>query len=757
MLCLSIVCIATALLHAQVNWSNPNQSFGAEKGSYYDAGLRHAVGTHVYQITRTSKDQPADADSIYHGEGFTMYVWEPSDSDLPGLDGTTASYRHNVLVSYINDLWYCVYRASERHEDAHGTALFFSTSEDGIHWDNHGCISPMQDQEFDWTNSWREWPYQIFSGPNSDRVLIRYIAGDQHGHWTNATTMWLVFMELNADGTTGEPHYYAKPLTGSGASTYNFPDYPYYDQMDQELVDAIDWFMQYADVRTVLGSEENSLFDGPKPAALDKDHTQHYFRWWSRSDGNINGVNQMGATMTEDSGETWTSLSGSALPTNPAKMFVGWTGNDRCAWVGSFGGNPRFPAFLALSDDGVNFDTLLSPVMTMPHKKYWGSSKTAGFNYMSGPYEGLSEQPPDGDFWYSFDYNKEEAWMGRIEVPIQHTLSDPVWENFEDHPHGAFVSRWNIHRPVWCPTDITSGPVDAANNVLRIRDRDPWDRAIAERAFPESSQASVEFKINPSQANTGYQAPAKDEWQHPDLNADNWGIYSLGSWLAIELQSWDHARPVRLYLATDGKLKAVDGQDTTDVMDYNAEQWYTIKIEADCGAGTYTLYVDDQQQLANADFAESAATVERLTFRSGKFNWEGQSLEASHLGYLACSACGDATEVNQPSTLQEWYVDDVNLMEADPTAATVKGAQKRTLSLHDARVFTNQQGVTVHLPGSDAFSAMLCNANGTVLDRVNAAHTGMCTLGAQRGLGAGVYYITVSRSGASITRRIVVQ
>jgi hypothetical protein len=520
--------------------------------------------------------------------------------------------------------------------------------------------------------------------------------------------------------------------------------------MDQEIIDGVEWFMQYARESAVVDVSEfggNSLFDGPS-------WMHHYQRWYSLDDGRIVGINEEGYAITSDSGSSWTSQRSPGMNLNyNAKLFVGWNSNDICTWVGAGKGSGRAPAILMTSTDGFRFDTLMTPVVSMNHKKFSGNSKTSGFNYMDGPTEGFTDPMPDGHFWYCFDYNKEEIWMGQIEVPIgDGTESDPVWEDFDTMQRGAFIPEWNVHRPVWCPTDITEGPVDNANTVLRIQDRDPWDRAIAERVFPETTHAEVQFDLYPSQDSTGYASPVKrfdTSW--------TWEPYTLGNWMEIELQSWSHQRPVRMYLATDGRLKAVDGSDTVDVMAYTARQWHRIRIVADCGAATYDLFVNGEQKLDNAAFAENATTLERLTFRTGKYCAEDEGPDWAKIGYAACSHCGDLPHASDPVELQQWYVDNVGLL-AMPQDVSPRSQQAAPHSpLPQVRVTATPKGVVVSGVRKCSYRAVLFTANGTVLQRASRPHGGVQVLGTARLSGAGVYYVKISLQGRSLVRRVVMQ
>ena len=58
--------------------------------------------------------------------------------------------------------------------------------------------------------------------------------------------------------------------------------------------------------------------------------------------------------------------------------------------------------------------------------------------------------------------------------------------SIKDSASEADLELWNLHVPKWTRVSIVTDPSKVANKCLELRDEDPYDYALAERAFPES-------------------------------------------------------------------------------------------------------------------------------------------------------------------------------------------------------------------------------------------------------------------------------
>jgi len=86
------------------------------------------------------------------------------------------------------------------------------------------------------------------------------------------------------------------------------------------------------------------------------------------------------------------------------------------------------------------------------------------------------------------------------------------------------------------------------------------------------------------------------------------------------------ARPVRLALGEDGHLRASHEGQWMDAGVYDVGHWHTIELEIppNPSADRCAVTVDGKSPLARpAIFTDPAATVERLSFRTGAFRDRG--------------------------------------------------------------------------------------------------------------------------------------
>jgi hypothetical protein len=96
--------------------------------------------------------------------------------------------------------------------------------------------------------------------------------------------------------------------------------------------------------------------------------------------------------------------------------------------------------------------------------------------------------------WNTYSMNKEDIWVSRTRDPITASVSQAVSEDFETTGNEADLELWNLHVPQWAPISIAEDPLSAtSNHALELRDEDPWEYALAERAFPEAGKVELSF------------------------------------------------------------------------------------------------------------------------------------------------------------------------------------------------------------------------------------------------------------------------
>jgi hypothetical protein len=138
-----------------------------------------------------------------------------------------------------------------------------------------------------------------------------------------------------------------------------------------------------------------------------------------------------------------------------------------------------------------------------------------------------------------------------------------------------------------------------AGHALELRDEDPYDYARAVRVFPATHGLALSFKVLARQTNAR---------------------------LEIELASAQGARPVRIAFAEDGHLWADHEGIWQDAGPYAAGAWTTLelKIAKSVTSDRTEFRVDGREVLSRpAVFSEPAASVERLSFRTGVFRDRG--------------------------------------------------------------------------------------------------------------------------------------
>jgi hypothetical protein len=236
----------------------------------------------------------------------------------------------------------------------------------------------------------------------------------------------------------------------------------------------------------------------------------------------------------------------------------------------------------------------------VPPRRFAGRYKDFGSQYNRIVEEG-NGHTPGPDLWVTYSMNKEDIWVSRVPVPVRDRVTGPVHDTFDDLAPGGPVTDWNIYSPKWCPVGVVDFP-SAANKSLELSDKDPYDYARAVRVFPESTSATVQFKVHAAQTHGGQ--------------------------LEIEVTDRFGSGPVRLSFAEDGRIKLADGAKPLDLRSYQADQWYDIKIRLDVAKQSFDVSLDGKEAVSKAAFAEYVKSVERISFRTGPLR-DGPTLRTS--------------------------------------------------------------------------------------------------------------------------------
>ena len=66
-------------------------------------------------------------------------------------------------------------------------------------------------------------------------------------------------------------------------------------------------------------------------------------------------------------------------------------------------------------------------------------------------------------------------------------------------------------------------------------------------------------------------------------------------------------------------------RQVVEIGKYVANQWLSIRVDADAGRGQFAVTVDGKTVLRDAAFPESASDLQRISFRTGPFRGVGGS------------------------------------------------------------------------------------------------------------------------------------
>ncbi len=342
--------------------------------------------------------------------------------------------------------------------------------------------------------------------------------------------------------------------------------------------------------------QEEDMYD-PDFYEFDAGETFSSFMWTRRPDGTYLGVMKDNIASLSRDGVHWTEPG--RIPTfhtTSAKIWVQQTKDGRYALVYNHSGTSsnRFPMVVLTSEDAYEFVNPLLINGEVPPMRYMGFEKNTGPQYFRGIPPGNGDTP--GDYmWVSYSVNKEDIWISRTPIPIRGTVDEHVSQDFDNLESSVSnLDLWNLYVPKWAPVTIDIDPVKKENRVLKLKDEDPYDYAIAQRPFPESNkQVTVEFDLYVEKVGTAY--------------------------LFVEVQDKHGKRPNALRF--DGVRVGMDrGGVEPAPLPYPSGRWMHVRMDLDLEKQGYTLYIDGDR-IHQLPFDEAVESLERLVFRTGP--WRG--------------------------------------------------------------------------------------------------------------------------------------
>ncbi|HEX4052764.1 MAG TPA: DUF5060 domain-containing protein [Tepidisphaeraceae bacterium] len=523
-----------------------------------DGGLPPAVGVANIEVFRASRD----AAEITDGKGWT--------------------YNHHVDMACWSGRLYVAWDNGQKDEDTWPAREVFSSSADGVTWTAPSELFPLG-----MSNPLRMY---FFHTPNGHMLAIaaRRVV---RGKITNATEGGVIVRELFADHTLGP--VYTLMLSGPSAGAPPF----YRGAADKNFVAACDelladhTFLEQQDQGALLGDQRMTPYDGA-PSDFGK-----AFCFFRRPDGTLLGICKKAyVVVSRDSGATWTWPARlQSFKGGTAKEWIQRTADGRFAWAHDPFPTDRYPLAVLTSNDGITFRDMRAVHGEVPRQRCAGLDKNIGPQYVRGiSFWNSDGSRKDAAMWLAYSVNKEDIWVSRIPLPIRAEASGPVEDRFADFPPGGIVAGWNTYSPKWASVTIAElGKGEP--NCLRLEDHDPYDYALAARAFPIAAKVTATFELM--------------------------ATHSGGKTFEIELWSeFGDIRPVRIILQADGDIDAVTTKDRrVHVGNYAADHWMTFKIEADAFEKAFTLTLDGTTVATDLPLAENTASFQRLIFRTGEY------------------------------------------------------------------------------------------------------------------------------------------
>jgi len=519
-----------------------------------DAGLPPVVGVQSRCVFRASRDAPELADTL----GYT--------------------YHHHVDMACWRGRLYVGWNACQRDEDVWPSRELFSTSEDGVNWTAPAEMFPQGV-----STCLRMY---FYLAPAGRMLLIAGLRCDRSKTSEDAKAA-LVVREIRADHTLGDV-FTLQPPAGAVPHPPMFEtagDRGFVESCRSLLADTV--FLEQQDRGRLLGDRRMKWHDpaawpgGKVPGDNEKWVAGKAFSFFRRPDGAIVGVSKMGwTTISFDDGRTWQQPAvPPTLVTGKAKVWSQQTADGRFALVYNPSARNRFPLIVVTGEDGVNFRDMRIVQGELPIQRYAGADRSIGPQYVRG----ISRWSDDGSragenaMWLVYSMSKEDIWVSRVNLPIKPDETGTVTDSFQD---------WNLYCPKWAGITDTGG-------ALRLENRDPYDHASATRVFPECERLRLRFEVLPESI---HRSP---------LQIDVRG--KIGA-----------ARPIRISLEPDGRCWSQSGADRLSLGLCAPGRWLGFDIDADARAGQFSIAIDGQPVLRDAPFAEPAASLHRITFRTGE-------------------------------------------------------------------------------------------------------------------------------------------
>jgi hypothetical protein len=626
---------------------------------YYHGGLRHAVGVHRYQTLRANRSRPH--------EGMGSVGW---------------TYNHAPMLAYWQGRFWLNYVSNLVEEHGAPGRTGFQSSVDGRHWSppriafpevelppivpppryNEGKVLPPTPRGMKTVMHQR---MGFYTAPNGRLLTCGFYSYSQdvrsspnRGHGLGR-----VVREVHPDGSFG-PIYFVRFNREAGWDESNTP-FPFFEKSSDAgfvaacralLADKLVTLQWWEEDRATDGfftlnmpteaetaakvygpvSEENPFYIQPKALS-----------WYTRADGAIVGLWKNGlATLSRDNGRTW-QRGRHYLPGSGAKVWGQRTEDGRYALVycHSATDRNRFPLAVVTSDDGKVFDDLLAIHPEVAPWRFRGANKRPGPQYVRGITPG-NGNPPGNEMWLTYSVNKEDLWVTSVRVPVSSTVSEHVNENFDGLRSKADLGLWNLYVPQWAPVSIVRDPRNPGGRCLELRDEDPYEYALVDRAIPESKRVRVSFSVLQAQ----------------------FGLHGL----EVEAHTARNRRALRLWWSPH-EVGFDLGIDETRAQ-IETGRWHDFVLEIDCTKGVYDVSIDGKWIHRGLELHESPESIGRLVFRTGP--WRADVRHAMIRGGLNISLSdGDLPGADHKVDAGIYLIDNVVTRAMDEPGAAASRNQ----------------------------------------------------------------------------------
>ncbi len=574
---------------------------------WHHGGFRSAVGVHKIQVLRASRHEPLQNREV----GWT--------------------YNHAPMLAYWEGRFWMNYVSNSVEE--HGTPgrTPFTSSADGYNWQfpevgfpvvrlpeftpdprYFGGRSPGVQPEG--TESVMHQRMGFYVAPNG-RLLTSgfysYCPNVRYGP-NRGQGLGRVIREVFPNGSLG-PIYFVRYNRHAGWDESNTP-FPFFTESgDPGLIEAcralladklmtLQWWEDdrgddgFFTLEIPDDLKISDLTFGPIPEDDVNYIEPKALSYYKRDDGVTVGVLKSElALLSEDDGMTWTR-GRHPFPESAAKIWGQRTDDARFALVycHSATRRNRFPLVAVTSDDGYAFDNINLIHAEVPPMRYRGTNKAQGPQYIRGIMPG-NGNPPGDHMWLTYSVNKEDIWVARVRTPIEDSVSEHLDESFEGYESIVDMELWNLYLPQWAPISLAVDPWDPKNQVLQIKDEDPYDYAKAERVIPQSKRLKISFRVLQ---------------QHYGING-----------LEVEAQTARGGRPMRLWWFPD-QIAFDRAKTEVERTSIQNGRWHQVEMALDCERERYSVRVDGQLVHEDLDLEENPDSIEKIVFRTGPWRMD---------------------------------------------------------------------------------------------------------------------------------------